>query len=314
MSVNLTPVRRHLVYDEVEDFNSRNGNVHTFRVRVWMAKDATPVVFVTPVNPADTRPDRYASLIANWVLQAILRCNPMGMLYFNACLVDGEPRVNQEFFGHVGHAPATAAHQPDEVSQQHRTADRGRRGASGTVMLATLSCAKHKEHVMAKRKAPRPWFEPCVRYQVSDPRAAPNVEGIPEDAASLIVQAWQRIDDNADWIIWGSNMADPCIAEGFLSGEPKVMSDRRIIAVRRWLGPPDGSPDHEAVAKRICECVNSMRGIADPVQFVDDARALFLALMHGEMEDPREDNRVVSLLGRCIPPEELESIPNVQEF
>ena len=168
---------------------------------------------------------------------------------------------------------------------------------------------------MAKRKAaPRSWFEPwCATKSVAH-GTMPNVEGLPEKAASLIQEAWQRVDNNADWIIWGSGMADPCIAEGFMSGEAKVMSDRRIIAVRRWLGLPDGVPDHEAVANRICECVNSMRGIAAPVEFVEDTRALLLALLQGETMDPREDHRVVSLLSRCIPPEELETFACVQEY
>ena len=103
MTVQLAPMRRHLVYDEVEQFTSRGGNPHTFRVRAWCAKDATPVVFVTPASERDTRPDRYATIIANWVNQAIFRCNPIGMLYFDACLVGGKPQVNQQFFAIVGH-------------------------------------------------------------------------------------------------------------------------------------------------------------------------------------------------------------------
>jgi hypothetical protein len=96
-------MRRHLVYDENEAFVSRHGNSYTFRIRVWMAKDATPVVFVTPTVEGTTRPDRYAALVANWVNQASLRCDPLGMLYFDAGVIGGKVQVNQEFFEYVGH-------------------------------------------------------------------------------------------------------------------------------------------------------------------------------------------------------------------
>jgi hypothetical protein len=157
-----------------------------------------------------------------------------------------------------------------------------------------------------KRKPPRSYFEPWVAAKSKLHGDPPNTEGVPEDAAAAMRDAWQRAEDNADWVLWGSKMADPCVVRGLVSGDAAVMDDRRIIAVRRTLGLPDGSPDHEAVARRICDCVNACQGVGDPAEFVKDVRALLLALARGELDDPREDVRVVSLLARCIPPEELE--------
>jgi hypothetical protein len=142
----------------------------------------------------------------------------------------------------------------------------------------------------------------------------PITEGLPEDAAATIKDAWERADQNADWVIWGSKMADPCVVHGFPNGEPHVMDDRRIIAVRRWLGMEKDAPSHQEIATRICDCVTALAGVGDPAAFVADVRALLLALIRGEAEDPREDIRVVSLLARCIPPDELESMKHEQEL
>jgi hypothetical protein len=160
---------------------------------------------------------------------------------------------------------------------------------------------------MAKRKPVRSYFEPWVATKSAAHGGLPNVEGIPADAARAIVDAWYRNDKNAPWVVWGSQMLDPCVVRGFMSGEHVVMDDRAIIAVRR--GPrPEGTPDHESVAKRICECVNACRGIGDPDEFVKDVRALLLHQISGEADDPREDSRVISLLARSIPPDELEKL------
>jgi len=102
--LSLNQVKRHLVFDEVESFITKRGNTHRYRIRVWRAVNATPVVFVTPVEVGDERPDRYATLVANWVFQALLHCDPHGLLYFDACTFEGVAGVFQEFFGYVGHA------------------------------------------------------------------------------------------------------------------------------------------------------------------------------------------------------------------
>lgn len=162
---------------------------------------------------------------------------------------------------------------------------------------------------MARKRTakPRSFFEPWRATKSTMHGARPNVEGFPEDAAQGVLDAWHRVDRDADWILWGSRMTEPGLAYGYLSGKAQVTNDERIIAVRRWLGLPDGSPTNEAVCKRIAECVNALAGIADPVSFVGEVRALLLHYATGEnVEDPREDVKVIGLLGRCIPLEELE--------
>ena len=51
-----------------------------------------------------------------------------------------------------------------------------------------------------------------------------------------IIAAWERADDNAPWIVWGSGMSSPDVAQGYIDGKPVVMDDMRVIAVRRTLG------------------------------------------------------------------------------
>ena len=103
MTVAHVPTRRHLVYDDTETFRSRLCSANPFRIRVWLAKEATPVVFVTPVDGGVHKPHRYRCLIANWVNVAILRHSDYGMLYFDAAYVDGVPVVNLEMFSYIGH-------------------------------------------------------------------------------------------------------------------------------------------------------------------------------------------------------------------
>jgi len=168
--------------------------------------------------------------------------------------------------------------------------------------------------VAKKRKTPRDFFEPWVTTKSKTHGSEPDVNGFPEEAAAGVLDALFRVDKNADWIIWGSRMREPCIVKGYPSGEVQVMDDRRIIAVRRFLGLDDSAPDNEAVAKRICDCVNACKGIGNPEEFVTDARALLLAMVQGDTMDVREDVRVISLLARCLPPEELELVSNAHEY
>ena len=117
MRTAILPAKRYLIFDEVEKFHSRHGNDHTFRVRVWRGAGATAVVLVTPVDKDDVRPDRYATIIANWVYQAILKCDPHGMIYFNVWFnADiGSPlgyQVDQQLFEYVGHRDRLRLIQP----------------------------------------------------------------------------------------------------------------------------------------------------------------------------------------------------------
>lgn len=162
---------------------------------------------------------------------------------------------------------------------------------------------------MARKKV-RSYFEPWVTTKSvlhgknPFPDGIPK-EGYPEGAAESIMDAWARIDRDAGWIIWGSHMASPAACKN-LDGTISVTDDRRIITVSRKLGLPDGAPSHEDLSKRIASCVNACAGIADPEKFIADARALLLGYVSGDCVDPRDDPKAVSLLGRCIPLEELE--------
>lgn len=163
---------------------------------------------------------------------------------------------------------------------------------------------------MARKRTgkPRFFFEPWRASKSPSHGLAPNVDGLPEDAAASILDAWGRSDRDADWILWGSKMQEPAIAKGYGTGVGQIIGDERIIAIRRWLGLPEGSPTNEEVAKRIVDCVNAMAGIADPVAYMEDVRALLLGYLKGECDgDPRSDVRIVSLVGRCIPIEEWET-------
>ena len=99
------PTKRHLIYDEFEEFTSKTQGLRSFRIRVWMARDATPIVLISQTEP-NFRPSYMTVQIANWVLSAVLRHDERGMLYFDA---DHEPgsshwHVDQRFFDCVGHA------------------------------------------------------------------------------------------------------------------------------------------------------------------------------------------------------------------
>lgn len=160
-----------------------------------------------------------------------------------------------------------------------------------------------------KRSKPRSYFEPWLATKsVTHGATPPCVEGIPEEAAANILDAWDRADRTAPWIIWGSGMSDPDVAQGYMSGKPVIMDDMRIIAVRRTLGLEKTAPSNEEVAKRIAECVTALAGVSDPVAFMDDVRALLLGYAQGECDDPRTDVKVINLLGRCIPLNELEQV------
>lgn len=159
-----------------------------------------------------------------------------------------------------------------------------------------------------KRAAkPRSFFEPWTSSQSPSVGKEPNVEGLPTDAAASILDGWHRAKKNAPWLIWGSGMTAPTIATGYLSGKPVVMDDRQIIAVRKPTTDKEDAPTAEEIATRIATCVTAMAGIADPVAFIVDVRALLNSYSsRSEEHDPYEDLRFVRLLCLCVPLDELE--------
>lgn len=165
---------------------------------------------------------------------------------------------------------------------------------------------------MAHKKV-RSYFEPWVPRQATargKPFGGVKPESIPEDVFKHLMDGWERSQEQAEWVIWGSKMADPTIVVS-LDGKAGVLDDRRIIAVSYNGGLPKGSINHGEIAERIADCVNATAGIADPVRFVTEARALLLALVKGEAD--RGDDRILPLLARCIPPEELEAFEDTND-
>jgi hypothetical protein len=102
-TIPIVPTRRHLVFDEVEDFRCSDGRVASFRIRVWRAKDSTPLVLVR--QTAGRRTEFYPSeRIANWVYQAVLRCHEWGMMYYEAYRAHDGWHVAKVMFEYAGHA------------------------------------------------------------------------------------------------------------------------------------------------------------------------------------------------------------------
>jgi len=136
----------------------------------------------------------------------------------------------------------------------------------------------------------------------------PNFNHDPERLSELTSE-WEaskhRAERDADWVIRGSNIHEPGPCNN-INGSLTMATDQGIIALAKKPYPKFGV-EHADIAKRIAACVNACAGIADPERFIKDVRALMLAYLQGDADDPRQDHRVGSILGRCIPQEELGS-------
>jgi hypothetical protein len=172
---------------------------------------------------------------------------------------------------------------------------------------------------MARKQRPRDFHEPWVatRSKTWDSpfRGGPPKFGDNEEEIAQNVANWEaakaRAEANADWIIWGSRLAEPTVCYG-LTGSIGVADDRRILTFVKQNGYPDKAPTHEDFARRIVACVNACAGIANPESFVTEVRALLKDLLIRETD--REDSRVLSLLARCIPIEELQKYEEAETF
>lgn len=156
------------------------------------------------------------------------------------------------------------------------------------------------------------FFEPWFTTKGTGHGEKPSPEGYPEGVGEAIVDVWRRADESAPWFIWGSRMSEPAICVG-LTGKTVVTEGVRVIAIERSLGLPEGTPGHSEFAKRIADCVSAMAGVRDPGKFVEDVRKLLVGYIQGECDDPRRDNRVVSLLSRCVPTEQFEFLQYDEE-
>lgn len=163
------------------------------------------------------------------------------------------------------------------------------------------------------RGRPKNYFEPWVstrsttwerEYQHGPPKVTDESDWRQHQAILDWQAAKFKAEATAEQIVWGSKMGHPSICVN-LSGSVAVMDDRRILGVVKSLAWPEKTVTHKEVADRIVASVNACAGISDPEQFVKDVRALMLSYCKGECEDPRTDNRVIGILARCIPPEEM---------
>jgi hypothetical protein len=93
--------KRSLFYDEIETFPQ--GKVcPRFRIRIWAGKEATPIVLVTQTRNGP-HPRSYATRIANYINEAVLRYPSCGFIFFEDGVVLGQPyltHVDFEYFGH----------------------------------------------------------------------------------------------------------------------------------------------------------------------------------------------------------------------
>ena len=160
---------------------------------------------------------------------------------------------------------------------------------------------------------PKSYYEPWTATKSSlwnlPYELGPPKWGATPEALSESIDAWEasrnKAEKDADWVIWGSKLSVPGLCKN-IDGSITVATDQAIIALSK-KPYPKGEVEHTEIAKRIVACVNACAGISDPERFIKDVRALMLAYLQGDAEDPRQDPRVGSILGRCIPPEELES-------
>jgi hypothetical protein len=74
-----------LVFDKVEQFTTRVGEPHAYRVRVWRRRGQPAIVLVSQINSKD-KPWRMSAAVANWVFGALLGLSSDGMRFFESHL------------------------------------------------------------------------------------------------------------------------------------------------------------------------------------------------------------------------------------
>ncbi len=164
--------------------------------------------------------------------------------------------------------------------------------------------------------SPKPphFYEPwsTTRSKISGTRPFSN--GIPAEADQEAIRqqlaAWDRAEDTATWVVWGSGMGEvlPCVN---LDGTTAVIDDRRIIVSVGHVPVPKGGPNPRAFAERMVACVNACAGMSRPGETIAEVRSLLLAMLRGEADS--HDSRVLSLLSQMIPPHELEAYQDADD-
>lgn len=126
------------------------------------------------------------------------------------------------------------------------------------------------------------------------------------------VAAWHNAraaaEERAHWFVWASRMNPPAIHGPDAKGHMKVWDGRGIIG---WTRNLMSGVEHKDMANRVCECVNACQAIADPMRAIADMRALLRDIVTGETGP--DDVRIVSLLSRLIPADEIKAFMTTHE-
>lgn len=160
---------------------------------------------------------------------------------------------------------------------------------------------------MAKKSRPRSYFEPWSATKDKTWEIAFRF-GPPKVDDPVLVEKWHadrgRAEENAPWLVWGSDLWTPSICTSLGGKKTVSTSDGIILTVETIKSDRKDIPSNEAVARRIAECVTACAGIPDPVDLINRVRQLLLEMTRGEAD--AHDDRVIACLGRMVPLDELQ--------
>jgi hypothetical protein len=114
-----------------------------------------------------------------------------------------------------------------------------------------------------------------------DPFPGNTADGLDQEAVGQARDAAKRCADRAEWLVWAAGVHEPGPAKALVSGETVAFDDRGIVG--RFNVGVHGT--------RAAECVNALRGVSDPVAWVDSVRELLCEIVGGAT---RPDGSTVS--------------------
>jgi hypothetical protein len=127
------------------------------------------------------------------------------------------------------------------------------------------------------------YFEPWAaeRSRSWRPPWPAHPAGLPAEVYEEITSKCAKLEADADWLLWGTGVAEPAVVTS-LEGTLGATSGRGIVASVSKIPANDrDAPTHEAVARRICACVNALAGVAEPERALAEVRAFLLGLLAG---------------------------------
>lgn len=158
-------------------------------------------------------------------------------------------------------------------------------------------------------KKPRNFYEPWTAsinhaWQVPFRFGPPTFASVSDpDLRDMLLAEWEgnkgRAETNADWVVWGSRMAEPCGLRN-LAGVPGFDQGRAIIAVTRHLDWPEPMPAHKEVAERIAACVSAMAGVGNPVEAMIVMRDVLVAIAGGDPDYAALASDALQILGQQL--------------